>query len=309
MSFELRTQDVHIVYDEHGNKVNPRGRLVNTAELEASIQAEGQTEPALVYEDKGVTYLLNGERRLNVCKKSGINILCINYTGIYKDDMNLTNILKIMLTTNVRKELPMLTLDSSEEANIIGGIAMSVKQLASQGVVPINMADLVGLKYNVILGLQALFVAHPSVRKAVAAETLGVSNVSGVLKPLTAEQQGIVLEFARKRGAKVPYSRENLKATVKWLKENNWGQEVDPTADEPEPLSDTSDSEGDDLPDSPRDKLEQARRMLNNAVLSDGLTSIDIINLNTIVKLAEGAIERINRVNYPRVKVIEHDSF
>ena len=99
---QIQIEDIVILQTDDGENLNPRGRVIDTSDLQASIkQTETNLTPIIVRKlPDGMYELIDGHRRLIAMKTMGRKVINAEVTNARH------NPLALMLASNVRKNFP-----------------------------------------------------------------------------------------------------------------------------------------------------------------------------------------------------------
>ena len=163
---------IHVVKDDDGFVLNPRGPIRNTTGLQRSIKAVGRVlNPLLVRKDDDARlWLIDGHRRLTAARALKLKHVPY-YLSDAKDD---SEILDIMMASNVQESFPAIVL--GKDGVVIGGIAKAVATKINYGGRSLqSLGDLMGLQPDVVSAHARLNVAPIEVRKAVAKGRMSIT--------------------------------------------------------------------------------------------------------------------------------------
>lgn len=167
---QINPSAIHLHMDQ-GRKVNPRGPIRDTADLQDSIREHGQIfQPLLVRRDQaGRLFLIDGERRLTAAKIMGLPL--VPYAIIEAEGVNIVD---LMLATNLHEQFPEIVIDKA--GAVVGGVAFAVAQrLTAPGMTIERLARVMGKRPDLVSAYRQLTVAPVEVREAVARGRLSMS--------------------------------------------------------------------------------------------------------------------------------------
>ena len=220
--------EILIEVDEVGRPVNPRGRVRDTTDLQASIQeAGGIVEPLLVRRgEDGRLWLVNGHRRLVAASRLGLTAVPVVAVEVRSGMSSRT----MMLASDVRQAFPALVLDKT--GTVIGGVAAAVREeLEETGRTRESLARVMGIRPDVVSAYEQLVRAPVEVRRAVADGRLSINGFAR-MKHSPAEVQSEIVAAAEGEAVTVRAVREGLKqaSMVQRTEEGVMYQEEDAVA-------------------------------------------------------------------------------
>lgn len=144
--------------------LNPRGAIHDTTDLQDSIRKVGRILiPLLVrLDDQGRMWLIDGARRLTAARAMRLD--SVPYLIV---DAAESEVLDLMLVSNVRREFPPVVLDKSGE--VVGGLVKAIVTRLGRGDITMQeLARVMGLRPDAVSAYVQLAHAPVSVRRAVA---------------------------------------------------------------------------------------------------------------------------------------------
>lgn len=170
-----------------GRKVNPRGPIRDTTDLQQSIGKHGILQPLLVRLDaQGHLWLIDGERRLTAAKALGLPV--VPYVVREAEGINIVD---LMLATNLHEQFPDIVIDGA--GTVVGGVAFAVAQRLAQGDTTIEgLARVMGLRPDLVSAYNHLTQAPVEIRQAVARGRLSMTAYARMKRAPEAVQVEIV---------------------------------------------------------------------------------------------------------------------
>lgn len=196
-----------------GRKVNPRGPIRDTTDLQQSISEKGIIKPLLVRQRGGRLYLIDGERRLTAAKILGLAL--VPYVVI--DVPEGTDIVDLMFTTNLHEGFPDIVIDKS--GTVVGGVAHAVAQRLAQGDTNVmTLARIMGKRPDLISAYDYLTKAPIEVRQAVAHGRLSMSAYARMKRADAQTQIEIVQAAVGKDGQPAEVTLDKVRQGLRQAK-------------------------------------------------------------------------------------------
>lgn len=117
MTFAIPLDEIDFAMDEAGVLLNPRGKITDTTDLQASMRLVGQRTPVQVYERNSRYVPIDGHRRITAARAMGWQTINAEIVETPEGEAKL---LEQMLAANVRQEMKATALGRAIQRLAIG---------------------------------------------------------------------------------------------------------------------------------------------------------------------------------------------
>lgn len=207
--FECPVERIYFYRNEADELLNPRGEVHDTSDLQESMRHGGLRQPVDVYEDEGIFWVVDGQRRVTAARALKWSTITARLVSPPKDEKGL---LTRMITSFNRKDAPLSKLGASYD------------RMANEFEVdPARIAALAGKKVDEVKLLMHLARSPEAVQRRVDSGEMSLSTYQEIYRKPQEVQADIAAQ-----------EKVDLRAVRKTMKDKNYARTNRPRNPEPE---------------------------------------------------------------------------